>query len=94
MVALLTARQGGTAALQEALASIIPSVRREPGCIRYDMNVDVENEHRIVMLEGWASEAALEAHANAPAFRSLAVRFDELLEGPPILIKFRSIDAS
>ncbi|MFG1420039.1 putative quinol monooxygenase [Xanthobacter sp. V0B-10] len=91
LVAILTARAGSAAALKDALAAIIPGVRTEPGCLRYDMNVDVEDEHRVVMLEEWSSEAALEAHAQAPAFRSLAARFNELLEVVPVLMRLRLV---
>ncbi|MBB3692441.1 antibiotic biosynthesis monooxygenase [Sphingomonas sp. BK580] len=46
----------------------------------------------IVMVEAWADQAALDAHARAAAFTSLAARFDELLAEPSAIERLRRID--
>ncbi|MGV0908460.1 putative quinol monooxygenase [Martelella sp. FOR1707] len=89
VVAVLKARPGKSAALLEALEAIIPAVRREDGCIRYELTVDRADADRAVMLEVWRDEAALGRHETAAPFVSLAARFDELLAEPVALLKLQ-----
>jgi quinol monooxygenase YgiN len=44
------------------------SVRDEPGCLHFDVNQDVDDEHHFVFYEVYTDHAALEAHRNAPHF--------------------------
>ena len=85
LVATLVARTGREAELQSALTAILAPVRREPGCLRYDLHRDRDDETRFVVLETWADASALEAHGRAAPFVGLASRFDELLQAPPEL---------
>lgn len=92
LVATLTAKPEQKAALFDALRSIIPTVRTEPGCIRYDLHEDLDNPLAAVMLETWRDQAALDAHAAAPAFQSLAAHFDTLLAEPIRLLRLERVD--
>lgn len=83
LVATLVAKPGLEAALHAALTAILPSVRAEPGCLRYDLHRDRDDSARFVMLEAWADAVALDMHGNAAPFTGLAARFDELLASPP-----------
>lgn len=94
LVAILTARPDRAEALRDALSAIIPRVRSEPGCLRYELHVDKADEHRLIMVEAWESEAALAAHVAAPAFQSLAARFDELLDRPLEIIHLEFVAVS
>ena len=89
VVATLKARPGKRAALFEALEAIIPVVRREEGCIRYELTTDRADVDRAVMLEVWRDSAALQQHEAAAPFQSLAARFDELLIEPVALLKLQ-----
>lgn len=91
LVATLTAKPGQEAALKQALRDIIPLVRNEPGCLRYDMYEDRDDPSRIVMLEVWETENALAQHAEAPPFKRLAARFGELLAAPLSLVRLKRI---
>jgi quinol monooxygenase YgiN len=82
LVAALTAKPEQKEALFEALHAILPVVRQEPGCIRYDLHADRDNPLTAVMLESWADQAAFDGHIAAPSFQSLAVRLDALLAEP------------
>lgn len=72
VIATISAASGAEDAVREALMTAVPLVRQEPGCERYELHVDVENERSYVMVERWRSERDLEAHAKAPAFTQLA----------------------
>ncbi|CUX03256.1 MULTISPECIES: putative quinol monooxygenase [Rhizobium/Agrobacterium group] len=82
LIALLRAKPDKSVALFSALAAIVPDVRKEDGCLRYDLHVDRDNPEMAVMIESWRDEAALAAHAAGAPFQSLALRLDELLAEP------------
>ena len=60
------------AQLAEAVRLSLEHVHRsraEPGCISHAVHVDCENPRRLVFLEEWADQAALQAHFEVPASR-------------------------
>ncbi len=63
-VATFIANQGKTDQLVEALASLIPDTRREEGCIRYELNVSRDNDHKVTFVEKFVNLAAFESHCN------------------------------
>lgn len=91
LLAYLVAKPGREADLAAALTAIVPAVLAEPGCLAYAPHLSLEEPGTLVMYEGWASEAALEAHAAGAAFAGLAARFDELLDEPLRLERLRPI---
>lgn len=44
--------------------------RAEPGCISHAVHQDTENPNRLVFVEQWADQAALQAHFRVPASRA------------------------
>jgi quinol monooxygenase YgiN len=81
-VARLVPRPDRVEALADAIQAILPAVRAEPGCLAYLAHSSLDAPGVIVMVEAWASQAALNAHVEAHAFGTLAARFDELLAEP------------
>jgi quinol monooxygenase YgiN len=49
--------------------------RGEPGCLSHDCFQDPDNPDRIVFLERWADEAALQAHFRTPGIAQLLKAF-------------------
>lgn len=45
-----------------AFNTLAPIVRAELGCIQYELKAVEDNENQFVLLEKWASMAALDAH--------------------------------
>lgn len=86
LIALLRAKPDKRAALFNALAAIEPDVRKEHGCLRYDIHVDRDNTEMAVVIKSWRDEAALAAHSAGAPFQSLAVHLDDLL-GEPIRLQ-------
>lgn len=91
LIAFLKAKPSQRAALFDALAAILPDVRTEDGCLRYDLHVDRDDPDMAVMLESWRDEVALAAHAAGASFQSLASRLDDLLVEPLRLHRLRHL---
>ncbi|MGP4689317.1 putative quinol monooxygenase [Agrobacterium pusense] len=91
LVATLKAKPNQRAALFAALEEIVPSVRKEDGCLRYDLNVDRADPNVAVMLESWRDDAALQDHAQAAPFQSLKARLGELLAEPLLLQRLQKL---
>jgi quinol monooxygenase YgiN len=75
VVAILTAHPGQRAAVLAAFRENMPAVHAEAGCIAYQPVVDAEDigpmqarigEDSFMVIETWASAAALQSHAAAP----------------------------
>ncbi|MBD9456124.1 antibiotic biosynthesis monooxygenase [Pseudomonas sp. PDM05] len=49
-----------------AFEQLAPLVRAEQGCIQYDLHPVSGNPDSFVLIEKWASKAALEAHHATP----------------------------
>ena len=92
VVARLVPPPGKADTLVAAIRAILAEVRSEPGCLVYDAHESRDAPGVIVMLEAWADQAALDAHARAAALTRLAARFDELLAEPPAIERLRRID--
>lgn len=91
VVAHLVPKPGQEAALAGAITAIIPAVLTEPGCVAYIAHESRDAPGTIVMVEAWTDDAALVAHMQAPAFRSLEAQFVDLLAQPPVLERLRRI---
>src|SRR5690349_18325744 len=62
-LAILITTQAGKRQQQiDAFRQLAPVVRAEAGCLQYDLHEVTTNVDRFVLLEKWASSAALEAH--------------------------------
>ena len=81
VVAVITAKPGQRAAMLEAFAENRAAVLAEEGCIEYDATIDAAGmpasrgsfgENTFVVIEKWASLAALQAHAAAPHMKAYA----------------------
>lgn len=86
LVATLKAKEGKADTLRDVVAKIIPVVQTEPGCISYHLHVDRTDPDRMVMLETWESQAALDAHVAARPFQELKPKLEELLAEPLSLL--------
>ncbi|MGH6919555.1 MAG: putative quinol monooxygenase, partial [Geminicoccaceae bacterium] len=86
--AIITAKPGKRAELLALFQANVPNVHAEDGCIEYGATIDAEDapssqtrfgEDTFVVVEKWASMAALKAHAAAPHMAAYAARSKELI---------------
>ena len=88
VLAIITTQPGQRAAVLDAFRANMPAVHAEDGCIEYGPAVDADGAGAIqtamgadtfVVIEKWASMAALEAHAKAPHMAAYAARVKPML---------------
>jgi len=95
VIATLALAPGTRAAFLAEFAKVVPLVHAEEGCIEYlpvvDAETDIASQHRVgpdtvVIVEKWASVAALRAHDTAPHMQAYRPRVKEYLRGREIRI--------
>jgi len=88
VVAMLTTQPGQRAKVLQAFNANAVTVRQEEGCIEYTATVDARGmpaspgtlgDDCFVVVEKWASLAALQAHAVAPHMKAYAASVKELM---------------
>ncbi|MDQ1081041.1 putative quinol monooxygenase [Pseudoroseomonas cervicalis] len=85
VIAVLTAQPGQRAALLAAFHENLPAVRAEEGCIEYNLAVPAAESpasfgpDSVVVVEKWASPAALAAHAAAPHMKAFGTRTRDIV---------------
>ena len=76
IVAVITAEPRHADTVERALEVAVSAVRKEPGCIQYDLHRDQSKLGRFVMIEQWSDAKALKVHSDGAAFRQLSVVID------------------
>ena len=88
VLAVITAHPGQRGRILEAFRANVDTVRAEDGCLAYEAVVDVADPapgyalygpDTFVVVERWASRAALQAHAAAPHMKAYAARVGEFV---------------
>ena len=88
VLAFITAKPGLRERVLEEFRANMPAVHAEDGCIEYGPAVDADGlgfqtklgPDVFVVVEKWASVAALKAHAAAPHMAAYAARTRDMLE--------------
>ncbi|MCF3179943.1 antibiotic biosynthesis monooxygenase [Streptomyces polychromogenes] len=81
VVAQLRARPGKEQALRQALTALVAPTSREPGCVTYDLHVDVADPASFCFYEIWRSRADHAANLQTAHLQDFAARMDDLLDG-------------
>jgi quinol monooxygenase YgiN len=88
VVAVITAHPGQRAKVLEAFLDNTAAVRAEEGCIEYGATIDAKGmpaspgsigDDSFIVVEKWASLAALQAHAAAPHMKAYAAKVKDLI---------------
>ncbi len=82
VVAHIHAKPGLEAALRQVLESFVEPTRKEDGCLRYDLFVDLDDPTKFTFIEEWSSREALEAHGRSAHIAAGRAKFPELLAQP------------
>jgi quinol monooxygenase YgiN len=89
VVAIITAKPGHRDKILDAFLANRPAVLAEDGCIEYGAAVDAPGmpasfgafgPESFVVIEKWASKAALQAHAAAPHMAAYGAKTKEWLQ--------------
>ena len=82
VVAHIHAKPGLESAVREVLQGFLTPTRREDGCLRYDLFVDVGDAGKFTFIEEWTSTEALAAHAMSAHITAGRAKMAELLREP------------
>ncbi|WP_186137397.1 putative quinol monooxygenase [Burkholderia gladioli] len=72
IVAIISTSAQHAEDVERALERAVPEVRKESGCLQYDLHRDQTRPGRFVMIERWRDAEALKAHGEATAFKALS----------------------
>jgi quinol monooxygenase YgiN len=81
----VTARQDSFDQVRKLSLEHVHRSRQEPGCISHAVHVDCENPLRLVFVEQWADQAALQAHFRVPASGETVRALQSLSAAPATL---------
>jgi quinol monooxygenase YgiN len=91
VVAFLKVKPGTQKAIEAAVRDCSASSRDEDGCLLYTAHWDQADDNRLVFVEHWTSQAALDEHMTTKHFRAYVAAIDGLLEDAPEVIILNEI---
>jgi len=71
VIAHFTAKPGKEEELSTFLRGLVEPTRREPGCIRYELNQDLDDPTAFSFVETFADRAGFDAHCRMPYIEKL-----------------------
>jgi quinol monooxygenase YgiN len=95
VIATIQLNPGTREAFLKEFLRLVPFVKAEDGCIEYGPTIDVPDASAIqelvgndavVVVEKWASVAALHAHSKAPHMADYRVRVKDYVKGVKLLV--------
>jgi quinol monooxygenase YgiN len=93
IVATVYPKAGKADAVRAEILGIIPEVRKEKGCLRYDLHVLKDGGSSFMFYEIWEDRAAFEAHGATPHMMSYRERIRDLLEKPTEIAIWSALSA-
>ena len=93
VVALIKAKPGSEAGLQDALNDLAAATRAEEGCLAYDLFSSASEAGTFVTLERWRGQADLDAHMQSPHIAAAMAAGAELFAGTPAIHPLQPIGA-
>lgn len=69
-----------------AFKPLIAASRQENGNISYDLHQDLQNENRVVFIENWQDQAAIDSHNASEHFQTFVKAIDGKIDGLEIIL--------
>ncbi|WP_284944482.1 putative quinol monooxygenase [Acidisoma cladoniae] len=91
VVAFLKVKPGMTSAMDTAVLNCAMASRTEEGCLFYAGHWDKDDDHHLVFVEHWVSQAALDTHMTTSHFHDFVVAISGVVEGEPKVIILHEI---
>jgi quinol monooxygenase YgiN len=83
MTVTFKVKAGQEKAFEDAFKPCLAATRKEPGCLLYELNRDLDDPTIFVMYEKFKSVAALEEHAKSKHVEELLKVMGPMLDGDP-----------
>jgi len=84
VVVHFTAKPGKQVELLKWMKGLLEPTHKEPGCIRYELNQEIENQAAFTFAEKFTSHAAFDAHVKMPYSQRFGEQLDDLLQSKQI----------
>ena len=84
VVAVAKGKEGEAARMRAVMSEVAAASNEEEGCLSYVVHADKNDENRLVVVERWASQEALDRHFTLPHTQKVAENIDALAEPPQI----------
>jgi quinol monooxygenase YgiN len=91
VVAILKAKPGQEESLLHALLALVPTTRKEDGCLNYDLHRANDDPGVFVFHENWTHEAALDAHLANTHLVAFMEKAGGLLSEPPQILRLQKL---
>ena len=85
LIASIDVKPGQESLVAAALKELVGPSRAEAGCVQYEACRLKEDGTKLVVLEEWASQEALDEHMATPHFQAFVGKIGDALAGPPKL---------
>jgi quinol monooxygenase YgiN len=83
MSVIFKVKTGDENAFEEAFKPCLAGTRKEPGCLAYYLNRDLDDPNTFVVFERFKKISALEEHAKSAHVAELLKKIGPLLDGEP-----------
>ncbi|MBU4278279.1 MAG: putative quinol monooxygenase [Pseudomonadota bacterium] len=92
LTAKIVAKEGQADNVEKALLAVVPTVRAENGCLRYDLHRDSRGGEDFLFYEIWESPEALKAHGQSAHMNAMREQIKDLVAGPTQISFWRAVD--
>jgi len=82
IVACIKAKPGMQEQMQQDLLSLLTPTRAEPGCITFDLLLDIQDPSVFLLYENWQNQAALDAHFQQSYVKQVLKAYEVTLAEP------------
>lgn len=93
MTVVFKVKAGTEKEFAEAFAVCAKATRKEPGCIIYQLNQDVDDPTTFTVYEQFKNVAGLEAHAKTKHVEELLKKLPDMLDGDPKVKVYQIVGA-
>lgn len=93
VVAVITAKSGSEAIVEQALKTLVVASRRDHGCISYDLLASESTPGTFVTIEKWESQEDLDAHMSSSHIADVITAAGDHFDGSPAIHTLRSLEA-
>ena len=84
VVATAKCKPGEQGRMRAVMSEVAATSNEEEGCLSYVVHADKNDGDRLVVVERWASQEALDNHFRLPHTQKVAENIDALAEPPQI----------
>jgi quinol monooxygenase YgiN len=93
VVAVITAKSGSEEIVEGALRELVAASKGDQGCISYDLFSSESAPGAFVAIEGWESQADLDAHMASPHIAKMITVAGDHLDGLPAIHTLRPLES-